>query len=132
MVLCSLVTNDEIQCFQTTRQPANLPPVIVSRLILIQRNLSWKVYVLDHFVPMENEVFAQYDSIITAEIILSLIHTLNDAFLCPGNVDSQIIQLAHVRKGNFLSQQGQLIAVLEKNLLLNVDGEQYFATVRHV
>ena len=35
----SPVTNNEIQCFQITRQPANLPPVIISRLILIQNLL---------------------------------------------------------------------------------------------
>lgn len=121
-----------MQCFQLTRQPANLPPLIVSRLILIQRDMKWKVYVSDHLVSMENEILAQYDSTMTSEIILPLIYTLNDAFLCPGNVDSEIIQLANDRKGSFHSQQGQLIAVLEKNVLLNVNNEQYFATVRHI
>ena len=118
-----------MQCFQLTRQPANLPPLIVSRLILIQRDMKWKVYVSDHLVSMENEILAQYDSTMTSEIILPLIYTLNDAFLCPGNVDSEIIQLANDRKGSFLSQQGQLLAVLEKNVLLNADNEQYFTTV---
>ena len=83
-------------------------------------------------MPMGNEILAQYDSTMTSEIILPLIYKLNSSFLCPGNVDSQIIQLAHDRKGNFMSQKGQLIAVLEKNILLKVDDEQYFATVRHI
>ena len=126
------MTNNEIQCFQITRQPANLPPMVISRLVLIQRDMKWKVYVSDHLVSTENEILAQYDSIMTSEIILPLIYALNDAFLCPGNFDSQIIQLAHDRKGSFLSQQGQLIAILEENVLLNVDNEQYFATVRHI
>ena len=129
---CSSVINDEIQCFQTTRQPPNLPPVIISRLLLIQRDLTWKVYVSDHLVSMNNEILAQYDSIISSEVILPLIHSLNDAFLCPGNFESHIIQLAHNRRGNFQSQQGQLIAILEKNVLFNIDGEHYSATVRHV
>ena len=128
----SPVTNNEIQCFQITRQPANLPPVIISRLILIQRDMKWKVYVFDHLVSMENDILAQYNSTMTSDIILPLIYTLNNAFLCPGNVDSHIIQLAHDRKGSFRSQQGQMIAVLEENVILNVDNEQYFATVRHV
>ena len=128
----SPVTNNEIQCFQITRQPANLPPVIISRLILIQRDMKWKVYVFDHLVSMENDILAQYNSTTTSDVILPLIYTLNNAFLCPGNVDSHIIQLAHDRKGSFQSQQGQMIAVLEENVILNVDNEQYFATVRHV
>ena len=105
--------------------------MVISRLVLIQRDMKWKVYVSDHLVSTENEILAQSDSIMTSEIILPLIYALNDAFLCPGNVDSQIIQLAHDRKGSFLSQ-GQLIAILEENVLLNVDNEQYFATVRHI
>ena len=127
----SPVTTHEIQCFQITRQPANLPPIIIiSRLILIHRDMKWKVFVSYHLVSTQNnEILAQYDSIMTSEIILPLIYALNDAFLCPGNVDSQIIQLAHDRKGSFLSQQGQLIVVLEENVLLNADNEQYFATV---
>ena len=128
----SPVTNNEIQCFQITRQLANLPPVIISRLILIQRDMKWKVYVFDHLVSMENDILAQYNSTMTSDIILPLIYTLNNAFLCPGNVNSHIIQLAHDRKGSFRSQQGQMIAVLEENVILNVDNEQYFATVRHV
>ena len=128
----SPVTNNEIQCFRITRQPANLPPVIISRLILIQRDMKWKVYVFDHLISMENDILTQYNSTMTSDIILPLIYTLNNAFLCPGNVDSHIIQLAHDRKGSFLSQQGQMIAVLEENVILNVDNEQYFATVRHV
>ena len=100
--------------------------------MLIQRDLTWKVYFSDHFVPMENRVLAEYNSTITSETIISLISTLNNAFLCPGNVDSQIIQLAQDREGKFLSQYGQLIATLEKNVLLNVDNKQYFATVRHI
>ena len=78
---------------------------------------------------MNNEVLAQYDSVMTSEVILPLIYTLNDAFLCPGNFDSHTIQLAHDRRGNFQSQQGQLIAVLEKDVLFNIDGEQYSVTV---
>ena len=91
--------------------------MIISRLLLIQRDLRWKVYVSDHLVSMNNEVLAQYDSIVTSEVILPLIHVLNDAFLCPGNFDSHTIQLAHDRRGNFQSQKGQLIAVLDKNVL---------------
>ena len=78
----SPVTNNEIQCFQITRQPANLPPVIISRLILIQRDMKWKVYVFDHLVSMENDILAQYNSTMTSDIILPLIYTLNNAFLC--------------------------------------------------
>ena len=100
-------SSDEIQSFQTARhsQP-NLPPVIISRLLLIQRDLRWKVYVSDHLVSMNNEILAQYDSIITSKVILLLIHALNDAFLFPGNFDSHTIQLAYDRRGNYQSQQG--------------------------
>ena len=58
-----------------------LPPVIISRLILIQRDMKWKVYVSDHFLLTENnETLAEFDSIMTSEIILPLIYALNDAF----------------------------------------------------
>ena len=31
--------------------------------------------------------------------------------MCPGNVDSKIIQLANDRKGSFLSPEGQLLQI---------------------
>ena len=87
--------------------------------------MKWKVYVFDHLVSMENDILAQYNSTMTSDIILPLIFTLNNAFLCPVNVDSHIIQLAHDRKGSFLLQQGQINAVLEENVILNVDNEVF-------
>ena len=77
--------------FSNNKTVANLPPVITSRLILIQRDMKLKVYVSDYLVSTENEILVQYDSTMTSEIISPLIYTLNNAFLCPGNIDSQII-----------------------------------------
>ena len=127
----STVSNDEIHCFQITRQPANLPPVMVSSLLLIDRDLKWRVYVTDHLVSVDNEILARYESTMTCEIIIPLIYALNNAFMCPGNVDSKIIQLANDRKGSFLSPEGQLVATLENSIVLSVGSEKYFATVRH-
>ena len=107
----SPVTNNEIQCFQITRQPANLPPVIISRLILIQRDMKWKVYVFDHLVSMENDILAQYNSTMTSDIILPLIYTLNNAFLCPGNVDSQLFRLTRIH-----------LIILSDQLVYNITG----------
>ena len=53
--------------------------------------MKLKVYVSDYHVSTENEILVQYDSTMTSEIISPLIYTLNNAFLCPGNIDSQII-----------------------------------------
>ena len=71
--------------------------------MLIQRDKEWKVHVSDHLVSTDNEILAQHDLTMTSEIISPLIYTLNNAFLCPGKVDSRIIQLAHERNGSFLS-----------------------------
>ena len=125
----STISNDEIQCFQITRQPASLPPLIVSRLLLIDRDLKWRVYVTDHLVSVDNEILTQYESTMTSEIIMPLIYALNNAFMCPG---SNIIQLANDRKGSFLSPEDKLIATLERSMVLSVGSEKYFATVRHI
>ena len=79
----------------------------------------------------DNEILGQYETTMMYEIIMPLIHTLNNAFMCPGNIDSKIIQLANDRKGSFLSPEGQLIATLEKSIVLSVGSEKHFATVCH-
>ena len=92
------------------------------------------MYVTNHLVSMENNVLAQFCSNMSSEVVLTLIRELNDAFLCPVNTDPEIIQLACVRKGKFMSQQGHVIGKLEENVLLKVEDRQDFATttVRHV
>ena len=93
---------------------------MVSRLLLIDRDLKWRVYVTDHLVSVDNEIFAWYESTMTCEIIIPLIYALNNAFMCPGNVDYKIIQMANDRKGSFLSPEGQLVATLENSMVLSV------------
>jgi len=44
----------------------------------------------------------------------------------------EFIEVAHLRKGKFLSPSNELVAVLDENICINVDGMEYSATVRHV
>ena len=114
------------------KQSVFLPPVIVSRLILIQQDLSWKAYVFNHLVSTENHILTEFNAKMSSEVIPLLIQRINDTFVCPGNYESSYIEAARMRKGTFVSQDNEVMAVLDEHIVvLGIDGKQYCSTVRH-
>jgi len=122
---------NEIQCFEVTRQPC-LPPMVISRLLLIKSDLSWQVFITDHAIKEDNEVLIPFPNPITQDNLMPLINKLHAAKICTGNYEAQFVQLARIRKCKFFSASGQLVARLEETICITVDGNNFSATIRHV
>ena len=39
---------------------SHAPPMMFSRMLLIDEEFTWQVYAADHLVPMENEILNSY------------------------------------------------------------------------
>ena len=125
---------NEIQCFEVMRQPMDLclPPMVISKLLLIQPDFSWKVFIINHAIGRDNEVLKSFPNTITIDNFMPLINKLHAAKICTGNYEARFVQLAQIRKCKFFSASGRLIARLEETICLTVDNEKFSATIRHV
>ena len=129
---CVNYTSEEIQLFQITRQYSRSPPLAIVRTLLVQKDLSWKVYVGEHLISAESAVLMPFPERLGVASISTILSTLQSANICTGNYDEQFIDLAQRKKGKFVSSLGELVAVLETTPYSVVNREEIFMTLRHI
>ena len=123
---------DEIQCFHVIRQSIDAAPMFMSRILIIKRNLSWVVYVNNHQISPNNDVLSPFPSMMSSNVLLSLVNSLHVSNVCSGNHDDSFISLARQKKGTFISVDGQVVAVLHELFSFMVNGELKSATIWHI
>ena len=123
---------EEVQCFHVAQQFNDAAPMIISRILIIKRNLSWLVYVDNHIIPPSNDVLSAFPPALNTSVFLSLIETLHTSNICLGNHDDKFITIARQKKGKFLSTDGQIIAELENFYCFVANGEMKCSTIRHI
>ena len=50
----SYIQNNEFRLFEVVRQSSSCKPMVIVRMLLIQNDLTWQVYVADHLVPTQS------------------------------------------------------------------------------
>ena len=89
-------------------------PLFVSCSLIVDRELTWNVYVYGHRVKKEENVqLKEISSHLDVSSFLNLLSILGSVKLCPGNTQSHFLEMAHSRKGQFMSVTGCTIARLE-------------------
>ena len=83
--------------------------MVISRILIIKRNLNWLVYVDNHMIPPNNDVSRTFPPALNTSVLLSLINTLHTSNICLGNYDNTFITLARQKKGKFLSTDEQIV-----------------------
>lgn len=111
-------------------QCAGVKPIIISKLLIIYRDKSWKIYVANHLITPNNTILNPFSSNLTTDELTNLLDVLHNANICSGNSDRQFIELAKKKKGTFLSIDGHVIASLEE--CYNVANREECFTIRHV
>ena len=106
--------------------------MVISRILIIKRDLSWLVYVENHLVAPSNDVLSDFPSTLYTDVLLSLINCLHTSNVCLGNHDDPFITLARQKKGTFLSVDGRIVAVLQESFCFVVNGEMKSTTIRHI
>ena len=122
--------DDEIQCVQLRQQQLGIA-VIIFHVLLIRRNLTWKLYTVNHIISPESDVLCQQPTYLTAESAERLIHHIDNCHLCTGKSDNQFVELAKQRKGKFLTVTGLTIAFLEEGICFSIGEEEQCSTIRH-
>ena len=123
--------DEELQYFQVVRQQLS-QPMVVLRVLLINKDLRYRIYVARHLVsPQSSTLNSKLPSIVTADAVIPMINALHVANICQGNFDDQFIDLAYKKKGKFLSCNGQLTAYLDESFCFEADGMTLASTIRH-
>ena len=103
-----------------------------SKVLLINRELSWRLFVENHEITTSNSVLSCFPSRLTSKVLLHLLDVLHNANVCLGNFDDQFIKLALMKKGTFYSAKNQVLAILEESFCFTINKERRSGTVRHV
>lgn len=128
----SFTSSDEIQCFEVVRQFSGNPPMSFSKVLLINQELNWKLFVQNHEITTSNSLLSCFPLRLTSKVLLNLLDVVQNANVCLGNYDDQFIKLAQMKKGVFYSTKNQLVAILEESFCFTLNKERRSGTVRHV
>ena len=90
------------------------------------------MYAGNHLVSTNNSILSSHSITASYTVLKGLMQGVSMATLCCGNFEAEFIEVAHLRKGKFLSPNNELVAVLDESMCISVDGIEYSATVRHV
>jgi len=127
----SYVANKELRLFEVVRQSSFRKPMVIVRMLLIQDNLTWQVYVADHLVPSQSLILKDAPLRVSRDSLPDLLNTVAKANVCTGSYEQRYIILAHARKGKFLSMSGKTVAYLDESFCVYIDGVEYSSTIRH-
>ena len=127
----SYVANEELRLFEVRRQGNFHKPMVIVRMLLIQDNLIWKVYVADSLVPSQSLILKDVPTRVSRNSLPDLLSTVAKANICTGSYEERFVILAHARKGKFLSMSGETVAYLDESFCVQVDGVEYGSTIRH-
>ena len=125
------VSNSELRCFEVVRQPSPHKPMTVLRLLLVNTDLTWQIYVGGHLVPTQSEILNNLPLMMTPELVVNTIYAISTANICAGNYEERFVTLACLRKGRFSSRNGEQMAFLDESFFVEVGGIQYNSTIRH-
>ena len=105
--------------------------MVVLRLLLIHKDLTWQVYIADNPVPSQCQILKDFPPRVSSEFVSNLIDTILGSNICSGNYEERFIALASARKGKFLSVSGDIVALLDESFCVQLNGIQYSSTIRH-
>ena len=116
---------------QVRRQGNFHKPMVIVSMLLIQDNLTWKVYVADSLVPSQSLILKDIPTRVSRNSLPDLLSTVVKANICTGSYEERFVILAHARKGKFLSMSGETVAYLDESFCVQVDWVEYGSTIRH-
>lgn len=108
-------------------------PLVISHSLIVNPDLSWKLFVQGHNVEKTNQQLAIIPDHLDSTSLQLLISTLDSTKICPGHPDPVYVEMARNRKGVFKGQNGQIRATLEiSHPVVDSNGKVFPATIRMV
>ena len=112
------------------QESQNSSPAINCSLV-IKNDCTWQIHVHGHCLPQDSPVLAEHPSVLNSTSAALLLSGLSHMNICPGNPEEKFTSIAATkRNGEFLSASSEIVAYLDKNGHVTMNGQMYTSTVR--
>ena len=99
--------------------------------LVIRSDTTWHLHVNSHPIPSECPAIADCPSHLDSVSTSMLLSRLSTFHTCPGNPEPKFISLASMkRNGEFLSNDNEVVAYLDRNGSVAVNDKCYTSTIR--
>ena len=127
------MNTDNIQYFKLDHDHSGLIKVV--SIIKVESNLSWCVYADDKKVPSTCSILESLPPVIsTPSDMATIIQSVSQAAICPGNPDEEFVTLCQTRMCTMKRTSGnkETIAFIDHNPVTDLMGQTRKCTIRRV
>ena len=119
-------------CQVTYQDLTEAPPLVVTRSLIVKQDHSWVLHVHGHLVdPVNVPGLQAFPPTLTSESATLLLIELADLRACIGNPEEKYVALGESKKnGQFLTENGDIVAYVDRNACIAVGEQKYTSTVR--
>lgn len=108
----------------------NSQPVMVSHSILLEADMSWKVFVYGHHINRTCSVLSLIPDKLNSCAVMKLISNLDSANICRGYPMRKYTEMAKARKGVLRDKDGADRAKVDTSCPVVMNGESFDSTIR--
>ena len=124
-------SSDRIIIFKVQDQSSSVQPLVITHSLTIESNFTWKLSVHGHEIqaimcPAISKMPAHLKAIDLHQFLV----LLDKLTICPGHPDHHLISMAKHKKGEFMSQGGDVKTYLDSNAAVELNGQTYSETIR--
>ena len=119
-------------CIVSYQKADGRAPLVVTRSLVIDKAGEWQLHANGHLVDTSVvPLLASFPEVLPESDVLKLMSIVNELNTCVGNPELKFISLGKAKKNRrFLSVNKEVVAFLDSNAVVTVDGETYLETVR--
>ncbi len=123
-------SEDNLHFLKIKEQPNPNQPVIVTHCLAVKKDFTWQVSVHGHTISSDCSPLSAIPKHLTKKSTQELLTTLDTASVCAGHPDKHLLEFVKAKKGNVLSKSGKVMATIDANAPIFLNGERYLETVR--
>lgn len=109
-------------------QPNESGVLEIQYTLIVHTDLTWNVLCKGNPVPASCRVIPQASTPANFSMVTQLLHAIDGATMCPGNLDDDFVQICQKRGGTMKGSRGNGETVA----IMNGDGSRHPFTVRHI
>ncbi len=126
-----LLRNDEIQLCKLVFQEKVPTQIHISQCIVVEADLSWRVFVNSHLVERETStILSSFPHFLDHGTVMKLISNLESACICHGYPRKEFVDMVNTRGGVIGGVNGEVRALVDSLHPVAMNGEIYRSTIR--
>lgn len=128
----------EFQLFKVYRQDSSDgsgdgDPITIVRTLIVSEDMTWNISIHGHKLdPHISSATSKFPSTLKYDDFKELVSVIMKYYVCCGHPDKTFVEMAHKRKGTFMSIANKVVATLDSRFPVITGGTVSSYTIRHV